>query len=152
MVLSAINKVITMGVLLDTGFLYSLKDKDDARNKTSLQILKDFQWESKGPAFTTSTIINETYTLLNARSKGNVSLLSKLDELFFGDERFFMIHCLKEHELKETSALLKKFTSPNKILSFADASLIFLGILKKCTFIISYDEHFDGIFTRTFDT
>ncbi len=138
-----------LGVVLDTGFLYGLKDKDDPRNAASKTLLRSFDWQANAPALTTNVIVSEVYTLLSARSKGNKTLLASLDVLFWGDEKFFSIVYMDEADSRKTVEIMRKYSSAKKVLSFPDASLIQLAQARGINVIISFDEHFDGILTRT---
>ena len=137
-----------MGVLLDTGFLYGLKDESDPRHDQATRILESFHWTEHSPAVTTDLIVAEVYSLLNARSKGNKMLYPAFNELFWGNECFFRIRFLDNDDFKHVVEILEKYTGPRKILSAADASLIHVSQQTSCETIISFDEHFDGIMTR----
>ncbi|HME55511.1 MAG TPA: PIN domain-containing protein [Candidatus Lokiarchaeia archaeon] len=145
------NNVKIMGVLLDTGFLYGLKDEHDPRHDQAAKILESFNWTEHAPAVTTDLIVAEVYSLLNARSKGNKMLFPAFNELFWGSECFFRIRFLDNGDFKHVVEILEKFTSPRKILSAADASLIYVGQQASYDTIISFDEHFDGIISRIAD-
>lgn len=145
------NDVKIMGVLLDTGFLYGLKDEEDPRHDQAAKILKSFNWTEHAPAVTTDLIVAEVYSLLNARSKGNKMFFPAFNELFWGSECFFRIRFLDNDDFKHVVEILEKFTSSRKILSVADASLIYISQQVSCEAIISFDEHFDGIISRITD-
>ncbi len=110
--------------------------------------MQKLDWNNHIPAVTTCLVVNETYTLLNYRSKGRRDLLIKLDELFWGEDNFFRIIYLGDSDYREIAQLLNKYTSSQKTLSFVDASLIYVSQILKYEEIISFDAHFDGILTR----
>jgi predicted nucleic acid-binding protein len=85
---------------------------------------------------------------MNGRSKGNKVLLTSLDALFWGDEKFFSIRYLGEIDFKKIVEIMKKYTSSSKVISFPDASLVHVAREKDIDKIISFDQHFDGILTR----
>lgn len=137
-----------MGIILDTGFLYSLKIKQDALHSLAQKIFKETDWKKYGLIVTSNLVINELYTLVNIRTKSNKAALEQIEQLIWDDENFFEIIFLRASEFQETASLLKKFSTPDRILSFVDASLIYLSQKLNFTTIISFDTHFDGILTR----
>jgi predicted nucleic acid-binding protein len=139
-----------MATLLDTCFLYALKDQDDPKHEEAQEILKKLISPQYFPLVTSSAVVSETYTLMMFRSNGNISKLTILDNMFWGRERFFQIIYLDSRDFQEIATYIKKYSSPKKQLSFVDASLIYLGNKIKSTQIISFDSHFDGILTRIF--
>ncbi len=139
-----------MGTLLDTGFLYGLKDESDPHHERSLELLNTLPWKELSPIITPSLVINETYTLLMYRSKGNKALVKKLGELCWGDECFFRIVNIPTSEYQKIVDIMTRYASPRKWLSFVDASLMFLAQTKGYNQIISFDAHFDGIIPRIF--
>ncbi|MHA1266890.1 MAG: type II toxin-antitoxin system VapC family toxin [Candidatus Helarchaeota archaeon] len=137
-----------MGIILDTGFLYSLKIKQDELHSISKKILKELDWKKYGLIVTSNLVINELYTLVNIRTKSNKAALKQIEQLIWGAENFFRIIFLNHSEFQETAHLLRKYSTPDRILSFVDASLIYLSQKFNFTTIISFDNHFDGILTR----
>lgn len=137
-----------MGILLDTGFLFSLKIKQDTFHSETIKLFKNTDWKSYGLIATSNLVVNELYTLVNIRTKGNLNALEKLDALIWGEEKFFNIIFLQPQEFKETAIIMKKYSTPERILSFVDASLIYLSNKLNFTTIVSYDSHFDGILVR----
>ncbi len=129
-------------------FLYSLKIKQDAFHSVAKKIFKETEWKKYGLIVTSNLVINELYTLVNIRTKSNKAALEQIEQLIWDDENFFEIIFLRSSEFQETASLLKKFSTPDRILSFVDASLIFLSQKFNFTTIISFDNHFDGILTR----
>ena len=140
-----------MGILLDSGFIYALKDEDDNNHDLAEKILKELDWSKKYPVYVPIFIINETYTLMVYRTKGNLKKISSLDDFFWGDEAFFKIIDFKPNEYTEVAKLIPKYVSQKKLLSFVDLSLIYMGIKLKIEEIISFDSHFDGIMYRISD-
>ena len=137
-----------MGIILDSGFLYSLKIKNDERHSSALEIFKETDWKGYGIIIITDLVVNEVYTLANARTKCNPNAIEKIDQLFWGAENFFEIYWLNIEAYREIAKILKKYSNPDKILSFVDASLIFLSQKFEIPTIASFDSHFDGILTR----
>lgn len=137
-----------MGVILDSGFIYALKIKQDERHLLTLKIFKATDWGSYGAIITTDLAVSEVYTLANIRSKGNPQALEKIDQIMWGAENFFEIQWLHIDEYKEIAKVLKKYSTSDKLLSFTDASLIYLSLKFEFSNIASFDSHFDGILTR----
>lgn len=137
-----------MTIILDSNFLYALKAKNDKYSKRALEILLDLN--EKELLLTNYLTLNETITLASARSKANTSFLEKIFEIIWGQENFFKIIQLTPHDFREVFEVLRKYTSPKKILSFVDASLIFLNKKLNAKAILSFDSHFDGIISRLY--
>jgi len=138
-----------MKILLDTGFLFALEVKNDKYHERARELTKELNWDIHEYS-TSSLVVNEIYTLMNARTRGNPEAIKNLGHLFWSNDCFFNIIYLDKKEYKEISNVMYKYTSSNKILSFVDASLIFLKDILVCNSIISFDNHFDGIFDRIF--
>jgi predicted nucleic acid-binding protein len=137
-----------MGIILDSGFLYSLKIIKAKKYSRAIKILQETKWKEFGSIITTNLVINELYTLVNARTKCNPDALKKIDELIWGKENFFKILFLNKQDYPEIAKLMIKYSNPNTIISFVDASLIYIGKKLKYHSIVSFDHHFDGILSR----
>jgi predicted nucleic acid-binding protein len=96
-------------------------------------------------------VVNETFTLLNARSRANKALLQNLDELFWGKDNFFRIYYFDPSDYPKISKVLQQYSDQNKILSYVDASIIYQCISFSFSMVVSFDSHFDGIMTRIFE-
>jgi len=137
-----------VGVVLDTGFLYALRKKKDKNHGRAARHLKEIDWKIQRVAITSDLVVNETYTLMNRRSGGNPSALESLDKLFWGDDLFFRIIPLFGEDYRNIVTILRKFTTPKRILSFVDASLIYLANKFNYLTILTFDAHFDGILNK----
>jgi len=137
-----------MGIILDSGFLYSLKIKQDELHSIAIKLFKETDWKKYGLIVTSNLVVNEVYTLVNIRTKSNKAAFEQIERLIRDDENFFEIVFLRPSEFQETAKLFKKYSTPDRILSFVDASLIYLSQKFNFTTIISFDNHFDGILTR----
>ncbi len=138
---------MVLGVILDTGFLYALRKKKDRNHALAAKALKEIDWKSEGPAITSDLVVNETYTLMNLRSGGNPTALESLNQLFWGGDLFFLIITQFREDYRNIADVLKKFTDPKRVLSFVDASLIYLANKFNYSTIFTFDSHFDGILT-----
>lgn len=140
-----------MGILLDTGFIYALKDENDPYHLQAIKIFKTINWDDFSPVITNDLVINEVLTLAVYRSFGNKKNLEAIKNLIWGSENFFQILEVPFENYEEISKILFQYISPKKLLSFVDASLIFSAKILKYDQIISFDAHFDGILTRIFN-
>lgn len=135
-----------MTIIIDSNFLYALKAKNDKYSERASQILLGLN--EKEIFLTNYLVLNETLTLAITRSRANKSFIDKIYELIWGQENFFQIIQLTPHDYKEVFEVLQKYTTPKKLLSFVDASLIFLNKKVNARAILSFDSHFDGIISR----
>ena len=87
---------------------------------------------------------------MNARTRGNPEAIKNLANVFWSNDCFFDIIYLNKNEYNQISQIMYKYTSPKKVISFVDASSIYLKNILQCNSIISFDDHFDGIIERIF--
>ncbi len=87
---------------------------------------------------------------MNSRTYNNNAAIKDLDSLFWGEKNFFTIKYFSKEEIIQISSILNNYSTPKKILSFTDASIIFLSNILKCKAVISFDSHFDGILERLY--
>lgn len=137
-----------MGIILDSGFLFALKVKQDERHSLSVKIFDETEWEKYEPIITTSLVVAEVYTLVNVRTKSDRNSVEKIEQLFWGNEIFFEVIDLNTQDFREISKVLIKYSDVDRNLSFTDASLIYIAFKFEYFTIISFDSHFDGIITR----
>ncbi len=140
-----------MGIVLDTSFLYALVIEKDKNHEGAQMILKNSEWEKFGPVVTIGLVVNETFTLMNMRTKGNIIAIELLNDIFYGEKNFFSIIYLNEEDFKSSVNIMKKYSKKERILSFVDAALIYLAKRLRYENIISFDSHFNGILTRIFE-
>ena len=138
-----------MIIILDTSFLFALKSKKDQYHKRAYEILNEFEGE-KTKYFTNYFIMNETLTLAISRSHGNISFLEKYIALFFENDNFFQVLQNTPQEFKKIVEICKKYITSKRLLSFSDASLIYLYQKLNANYIVSFDSHFDNILNRKF--
>lgn len=138
-----------MIIILDTNFLFALKSRKDQYHKRVYELLTEIQKENT-KFFTNYFILNETFTLAVNRSRGNLSFLEHYISLFFGEDNFFQVIQNTPQEFLNIVEICKKYVTPKRLLSFADASLIYLYQKMNADYLISFDSHFDNILTRKF--
>lgn len=141
----------SVGIVLDSSFLYALLIKKDKNHERAQTILKNLKWEKLGPVVTIGLVVNETFTLMNMRTKGNIAAIEQLNDIFYGEKKFFSILYLNEEDFKSSVNIMKRYSKKERILSFIDAALIYLAKRLRYENIISFDSHFDGILTRIFE-
>lgn len=137
-----------MTIIIDSNYLFALKSRKDRNHNRALELFKELKKDSIKPLITNSLVVSEIFTLANSRYEWNIYYLDKYYELIWGQENFFKIIQLKSEEFKDVYKILKKYTTPKRLLSFVDASLIFLHKKFNAKAILSFDTHFDGIILR----
>jgi len=136
-------------IILDTSFLFALRSKKDQYHKRAYEILNEF--EEKNPKyFINYSIMNETLTLAINRSHGNISFLEKYITLFFGNDNFFQVFQNTPQEFPKIVEVCKKYITSKRLISFTDASLIYLYQKFNADYVLSFDSHFDNILNRKF--
>jgi len=136
-------------IILDTNFLFALKSRKDQYHQRAYELLTEIQKENT-KYFTNYFILNETFTLAINRSRGNLSFLEQYINLFFGKDNFFQVIQNTPQEFVNIIEICKKYVTPKRLLSFVDASLIYLYQKINADNLISFDSHFDNILTRKF--
>jgi len=143
------GRVLYMIVILDTNFLFALRSKKDKYHERAYEILDIFEKESS-LYFTNYLTMNETLTLAIKRSHGNISFLEKYIELFIGADSFFQVMQITAQDIDKIVEICKNFINSKRLLSFTDASLIYLYQELKADWIASFDGHFDTILNRKY--
>lgn len=138
-----------MIIILDTNFLFALKSKKDKYHERAYELFAEVN-KNQTKYFTNYFILNETFTLAINRSRGNLSFLEQYISLFFGKDNFFQLIQNTPQEFVDIIEICKKYIAPKSLLSFADASLIYLYQKINADYLISFDSHFDHILTRKF--
>ncbi len=138
-----------MIIILDTSFLFALKSKKDQYHERTYEIFNEFE-EENPKYFTNYSIMNETLTLAINRSHGNISFLEKYITLFFGNDNFFQVIQNTPQEFPEIVEVCKKYVTSKRLLSFTDASIIYLYQKFNADYVVSFDSHFDNILNRKF--
>ena len=138
-----------MIIILDTSFLFALRSKKDQYHERAYEILNKFE-EENPKYFTNYSIMNETLTLAIYRSHGNISFLEKYITLFFGNDNFFQVIQDTPQEFIKIVEICKKYVTSKRLLSFTDASIIYLYQKFNADYVVSFDSHFDNILNRKF--
>ncbi|TFG27500.1 MAG: PIN domain-containing protein [Promethearchaeota archaeon] len=138
-----------MTIVVDTNFLFALKAEKDKNRFRAIEILKDINIK-KEDVITNYLVISEIFTLAISRSLGDKSLMTKIHDLIFGDESFLKIYSFSMDDYQMIYEILIKYCTPKRLLSYVDASLIYLYEKKKANYVLSFDSHFDNITNRLF--
>jgi len=138
-----------MIVVVDTNFLFALKANKDKNRDRAIEIFRDFS-DNKHELLTSYFVVSEVLTLANSRSSGDISLLEKIYSLIWGDEKIIKLHQFTLNEYQKIYDTLRKYSTPKRLLSFVDASLIYLYQKVNADHILSFDSHFDQITSRLF--
>ena len=139
-----------MTVIIDSNYFFALKSKRDKNHQRSLELMNELKDNYNKPIITNYLVIGELLTLVISRFKGNIYYLDEYFKLIWGDDNFFKIIQLLPEHYKESYEILKKYANPKRLLSFVDASLIFLTTNLKAKALLSFDNHFDGIISRLY--
>lgn len=134
-----------MGVVVDTGFLFSLVALRDARHDLARVTFESLDWNELAPVLAPSTVVEETFTLANIRTKAHVLVLQRLEELFWGDYAFIRIVPVDVNEIKAISLLMRRLSEPGRLFSFVDASIVHVARERSINEIVTFDAHFDGL-------
>lgn len=136
-----------MNFIIDSNFLFASKSEKDKYHSRAIDILSELK--DKDHDFLTNMLtINETFTLAVSRSKAEMSFLEKVYEIVWGKENYFEILSLSNEDFKDIYTILTKYSTPKRLLSFVDASLIHMYQKFKANYILSFDSHFDSITER----
>ena len=139
-----------MTVILDSNYIFALKSKRDKNHQRSLELMNELKENYNNPIITNYLVISELLTLVNSRFKANTYYLDEYFKLIWGDDNFFNIVQLLPEHYKESYEILKKYANPKRLLSFVDASLIFLTKNVKAKALLSFDNHFDSVISRLY--
>jgi len=139
-----------MTIIVDSNFLFALKFSKDKNSKRAIEILNELEENYKGLIITNYLVINEAMTLIVARTKANSLYLKKMADLIWGSEKFFKIDLITHEEYELINGTLTKFCTAKQLISYVDASILFLYEKYKADYILSFDSHFDNIARRIF--
>jgi len=139
-----------MTIIIDSNFIFALKFKRDKNSDRAIEILNELEVNSEQLIITNYLVISEVITLVVSRTKSNQYYLDNISDLIWGEEKFFYIDLFSPVEYLGIYNLLIKYCTSSRLLSFVDASLIYLYQKYKASYIISFDHHFDHITNRLF--
>lgn len=138
-----------MTIIVDTNFLFALKAKKDKNRDRAIEIFRDFN-DNKHELITSYFVVSEVLTLAISRSFGDISFLVKIYNLVQGDEKIIILYQFTSGEYQKIFAILRKHCTSKRLLSFVDATLIYLYEKFNADYILSFDSHFDHITKRLF--
>jgi len=138
-----------MKYLLDSNYIFALKTEKDKFHSRAKEILKQIITEENN-YITTIFAISETFTLAVSRYRANFKFIKNIYDIVWGEEKFLDVIYFSKEDYKEIYGVLKKYSTPKRLLSFVDASLIYLYQKFNADQILSFDSHFDNILNRLF--
>ena len=118
-------------VLVDSGPLIALFDKDDKFHTKVLNYLKD----NDVKLLTSLAVITEVSHILDFNLKVQIDFLKWVE---LGG---VVLYDIKREDLKDIVKLMQKYT--NVPMDFADATLIYISFQKNIRQILSIDSDFD---------
>jgi predicted nucleic acid-binding protein len=143
-----------MGVILDSNFYLGLIHPHDTHSERADELLVELKTGKYGLLFTTNLIIAEVATLVSIRTKGNKDILQDLQDLIWGENKIatrIEVSNLLEKESWERFKKINSFKQGKKgFLSFVDTSIIVIAKNKSIEYLVSFDEHFDGLIARIY--
>jgi predicted nucleic acid-binding protein len=138
-----------MKVLIDTSFIYGLFIKRSPNHENAQKKLE--RMFENGPSdifLTINYVVQESYAVFCNRIH-NSTYLNTLDDFFYGKNCFFEILYVRADKTKdqEISKIMKenRDMKPKKVLSFVDASLIYMAKEISADAILSFDRHFEKV-------
>jgi len=137
-----------LSLIIDTNFIFALKSEKDKHHIRAREILMEMEGSKR--FITNCFVLEETFTLAVFRGGANPKLMNIISDVFFGKSNFFNIKYLMKKEMIDIKDILRKYISPKRMLSFTDASLIYMYEQLNAECIITFDSHFDQIVERMY--
>ncbi|OLS25496.1 MAG: VapC ribonuclease [Candidatus Heimdallarchaeota archaeon LC_3] len=135
-----------MTIFCDTGFYFAILFSKDPDHQRAISILQDIAEKKFGNIFTSDYVYDEVMTLVNARMKGKrIDLLDKMSSLLISEEPIAKMIKIEKEWLEEIKNIQKKYSNQKRVLSYTDASNIYLCKKERIQKIVSYDKNFEGI-------
>ena len=143
-----------MGVFLDTNFLLGLLHPKDSHAERSNEILLELKTGKYGLLYTSNLILGKVATLAFIRTKGNQNIMNDLHDLIWGENKIATrLEVTKSLEYETWNFFLKinqNLKGKKGFMSFIDSSILVLAKNKNIDFLVSFEEHFDGLIKRIF--
>ena len=136
-------------IFLDTGFYFAILFAKDENHNRAQELLLEITEKKYGAIFTSDFVLDESMTLVNSRTKGmRKVLLGKMTSLFIGPQPIANLIMIQKSMLNNIIKIQLKYTEPSRVISFTDASNIFLCQKFRIENIISFDDHYNGILSN----
>ncbi|NMC06046.1 MAG: type II toxin-antitoxin system VapC family toxin [Candidatus Lokiarchaeota archaeon] len=130
-----------MAVLLDTGFILAIKNRDDDNHDASQNWMKRFLKNEYGTIYTSNFVFDEVVTLALVRLKRS-DLAISLGKYLLESPRIHLVDVTR-NQFQLAWELFQKHAENR--LSFTDCSILVQVKDLGCQLLASFDEHFKGL-------
>lgn len=134
-----------MGVFLDTGFFFALKNENDKNFDAAQMWMRRFLKNEFGSIYTSSFVFNELVTLALVRLK-RTDLTLSLGNYILKSNRITLVD-FTSFDFNPTWEKFQKYLQ--KRLSFTDCSILTHCERLNCDLVATFDDHFKGIISTT---
>ncbi|OLS20755.1 MAG: tRNA(fMet)-specific endonuclease VapC [Candidatus Heimdallarchaeota archaeon LC_3] len=128
-------------ILLDTGVIAAFFNKRDLNHDNAKKLLNNLRRNEYGTGIITDYILDETVTLLYARTRRE-DLALKAGELIL-EEKFGKFFPISYELVIESWKNYQNYVS--KGLSFTDCTLITVGQFLDCNVLLTFSKEFTGL-------
>ena len=137
-----------MSVLVDTSFLFALKNLDDENHSRAVELYRELFRGRHGVGYTTNLIFAEAVTVALARSNRHSAAVSMGELLLRADPSGprFSLHHLTPAQLNAAWDECRRHR--DKSLSMTDWTSIVVARDLEIAQILSFDAGFDGLYAR----
>ena len=137
-----------MTVIVDTGVLYADHDRDATRHDTAREALETVYDGALGTPYLSDYIYDEAVTLTLQR--GSVAPAQRLGRRLRGVEPFPHVYAMQRVSAAVFDDAVDIFEQyDDQALSFTDATTVALCRRHDIESVLSFDDDFDGVVTRT---
>jgi predicted nucleic acid-binding protein len=137
-----------MSVLVDTSFLFAVKNLDDDDHARAVELFQELLHREHGAAYATNLIFAEAITVSLVRT-GRHSAAVAIGELLlrrYRGEPFFSMYHVSPPQLQSAWEEFKRH--PDKSLSLTDWTSVVAARELEIDRVLSFDRGFDGIHPR----
>lgn len=136
-----------MSVFIDTGVFYAQMDRKAKGHAASQSALERILEGSHGRPCTSDYVVDEVYTLVQARTHRADLARAAIDRILEGPQGpSFDLLRVREPTFDAARDVLSRYEDHE--LSFTDATIVALTDEHALDKVLSFDEGFDGILTR----
>lgn len=143
-----------MEIFIDSCFYLGLVHPKDQNSRRSDEILEEINLGKYGLIYTSKLVVQETITLVGARTLGSSAALDNLWNLIWGKDKIAQLLTINQEIEKKSWELFRKVNTDikmkNQIMSYVDVSSVILANHNKIKKIISFDGHFDKFLIRIY--
>ncbi len=138
------NEVST---LIDTCFFVALANKDDDNHSRASELLGDLLKGNYGTRITTDYVLDEAITVAWVRTKRK-SLVIQVYNYILGEDAFVLLQPFSKELIPKAWEVFNRYADHKRPLSFTDCTLLAHSKDKDISYILSFDDEFDGLITR----